>query len=1135
MDQPPKRDDPALLISSDEETEFTRARTTQNVGSSQRPNPPISKRVEAVEADDTSLIIIDPPAPRTPEVRRHHAAPPRFRSQSGSPATDQPWKRFKSKSNSSQSDFDEPKPTDVEKAESMPAQEITNAPCPGAMIESLRTEHDINAPLRLEPAMVRRLDWTPPSHKPTAMLKPGSPALEGLQSPGGPRGDARNFEQLLEIYKCADNLQQNATATTDEDATILRKRKLVELVMTSAAPAEASADPEIATSAYRAPEPPESVPLVADEDATYKEPDATTAKGGNKAKARKRTSKASAAKKKKPARPPPPVLLPPTEALQEVARQDFVFGTDGVEPRERKRLWAAGARDIDGDLFDVELTRIMERSSPPLPALSEDDPFGYTGVDKKITLPTVSINGADTSLHREPLIGSVAGSPSKRIEATNFIIADDSIQFGSDISTGSPVARRSKPAAESPPPKPQGRNSEIKQAESQASKPSFELYTDARLSKEIASYGFKAVKSRQAKIALLEQCWLAAAAADASQSEIRTPRGRPRKNSGSSPEAQEPPPSAQPPVSPSKPRGRPKKAATAASTAGKRTAAGSSRAKKTSSKTAAEASTARKRKAPAAKVIVEIPDSASESDGSLSPNPSPSPECASSPLPVDLSISVMDDTDPSLSLHPTEDRPLSHEYITKAITSAPRTTDPANPSWHEKMLLYDPIVLEDLTTWLNCGQLTRVGFDGEVSTMEVKQWSSTSQFRSFQPPMNLASCATITRSLPRRVSSLAPSAECVHLANPRAVLMASKPPTWTRLYSSPASAQKAKEKDSGATKKPVPEPRPSSSIVLLSPSNEVLLLHRVKTSTSFALAHVFPGGNLDAFHDGDIPAPGSKERHVDGPAYRLGAIRECFEETGILLATKDGRLVDLPQQERDEARKRIHGSHIKFADWLKSIGAVADLDGLIPFTRWVTPIGVPKRFTTQMYLYLIPISRTGVPSEMLVPTPDGGVEHTEALFAPPQTFLSRVAANEIILFPPQYYILSLLTKFLKGPTASVEEGPVYYTKQRRELLKFVKAVPTADTEKGREHPTASIPWADKVMSPHNLFIRKSDKRVVLGLDKPGPELKDSGRGGDWERVVLVSFGKAGPSRVEVRLREDVLREEREAAAEGSKL
>lgn len=113
--------------------------------------------------------------------------------------------------------------------------------------------------------------------------------------------------------------------------------------------------------------------------------------------------------------------------------------------------------------------------------------------------------------------------------------------------------------------------------------------------------------------------------------------------------------------------------------------------------------------------------------------------------------------------------------------------------------------------------------------------------------------------------------------------------------------------------------------MLLSPTNEVLLLHRVKTSTSFASAHVFPGGNLDAFHDGDIPAPGAHDRHVDGPAYRLGAIRECFEETGILLANKDGRLVDLPQQERDEARKKIHGSQIKFADWLKSIGAEPDL------------------------------------------------------------------------------------------------------------------------------------------------------------------------------------------------------------------
>ena len=60
--------------------------------------------------------------------------------------------------------------------------------------------------------------------------------------------------------------------------------------------------------------------------------------------------------------------------------------------------------------------------------------------------------------------------------------------------------------------------------------------------------------------------------------------------------------------------------------------------------------------------------------------------------------------------------------ITEAVTSAPRSTDPSKPSWYEKILLYDPIVLEDITAWLNSGQLTRVGHDGEIPPGEVKKW-----------------------------------------------------------------------------------------------------------------------------------------------------------------------------------------------------------------------------------------------------------------------------------------------------------------------------------------------------------------------------------------------------------------------------
>jgi 8-oxo-dGTP pyrophosphatase MutT (NUDIX family) len=321
----------------------------------------------------------------------------------------------------------------------------------------------------------------------------------------------------------------------------------------------------------------------------------------------------------------------------------------------------------------------------------------------------------------------------------------------------------------------------------------------------------------------------------------------------------------------------------------------------------------------------------------------------------------------------------------------------------------------------------------------------------------------------------------------------------------------------------------------------VLLLHRVQTSTSFASAHVFPGGNLDAFHDGEIPPPDAPERHQDGPAYRLGAVRETFEETGILLAKRNGELFNVPAgEERDAARRRIHSNEVGFGDWVKSLGGVPDMDGLIPFTRWLTPTNIPKRFTTQMYVYMLPLSQGDAPpSEMLLATPDNGVEHTAATFASPQAFLSRLAAGEIILFPPQAYLLSHLARFLQ-PAPSTLSGDAsalqkHYATQRSALLEFLQATPTATSAKAQAHPTSLIAWSDKVMSPHNLFVRQGDGRVVLGLDKPGPELKGSDRGGDWEHVVLVRFGKSGPSEVEIRKREDVLEEERKHKSESSRL
>lgn len=126
--------------------------------------------------------------------------------------------------------------------------------------------------------------------------------------------------------------------------------------------------------------------------------------------------------------------------------------------------------------------------------------------------------------------------------------------------------------------------------------------------------------------------------------------------------------------------------------------------------------------------------------------------------------------------------------------------------------------------------------------------------------------------------------------------------------------------------KPPMDPRPSASLILLSPTNQVLLVHRVKTSSAFASAHVFPGGNLSEFHDGAVPPAEDPARHQDGRPYRLGAVRETFEETGVLLARgSGGALLSLPAAERDAARKRIYANEISFEEWLKIVGGEADL------------------------------------------------------------------------------------------------------------------------------------------------------------------------------------------------------------------
>jgi hypothetical protein len=293
-----------------------------------------------------------------------------------------------------------------------------------------------------------------------------------------------------------------------------------------------------------------------------------------------------------------------------------------------------------------------------------------------------------------------------------------------------------------------------------------------------------------------------------------------------------------------------------------------------------------------------------------------------------------------------------------------------------------------------------------------------------------------------------------------------------------------------------------------------------------------------------VPGDGDPSRHVDSETYRLAAVRETFEESGILLAFNNGfgRLLEVEDFEREAGRKAIHKKEIPFTKWLSQKGGRPDVgmqrseatvqenmandiaENLIPFTRWITPPNVPKRFTTQMYLYFLPISTANTPKiggplssarEAIVPTPthDGGLEHTEARFLPASTWLEKAQSGEIILFPPQFFLLSLVSQFLTPsvPNALTTE---LLEQQRKQLKQFVK--------RGGDPP-----WGDACISPQALIGQIGNGKVVLSLEHPGLNLEKHGRKGVKDFVVLVKFSKEGPRDVEIKTRKEIMQDVRD--------
>jgi 8-oxo-dGTP pyrophosphatase MutT (NUDIX family) len=202
--------------------------------------------------------------------------------------------------------------------------------------------------------------------------------------------------------------------------------------------------------------------------------------------------------------------------------------------------------------------------------------------------------------------------------------------------------------------------------------------------------------------------------------------------------------------------------------------------------------------------------------------------------------------------------------------------------------------------------------------------------------------------------------------------------------------------------RPPGELRRAASVVLVRDGGdgvEVFVLERAAEMAFAAGMTVFPGGGLDAA-DGEALAQGLVDEAAAVDAARAWsttpeaaaallacAVRETYEETGVLLATATPATPDAGARAR-----RVAGE-----TGLGDVVARLDADRLRPWARWITPEAMPRRYDTAFFLAAVPAGQE----------PDGATtEAVGARWCTPARALREWEDGERGLMPPTWAVLS---------------------------------------------------------------------------------------------------------------------------------
>jgi 8-oxo-dGTP pyrophosphatase MutT (NUDIX family) len=205
---------------------------------------------------------------------------------------------------------------------------------------------------------------------------------------------------------------------------------------------------------------------------------------------------------------------------------------------------------------------------------------------------------------------------------------------------------------------------------------------------------------------------------------------------------------------------------------------------------------------------------------------------------------------------------------------------------------------------------------------------------------------------------------------------------------------------------------------------EVFMLRRTLQAVFASGLYVFPGGAVDDADRGpEVEAVVSGRGDVDassvlgvgsgGLASWVAAIRECFEEAGVLLARDTaGQVVrfDEPDVERrfSAHRAAVHAGTARLVDVCASEGLRLDVGAVHYVSHWITPMGQPRRFDTRFFVARAPSAQEPLHDDR---------ETIDSLWTHPLDAIHRFERGELEMITPTIANLRFLAPYERADDA----------------------------------------------------------------------------------------------------------------------